>query len=71
MVRVVTSQAEGLQELLLIVFGMVFVFAFGALIMAPRGRRIETAEPPGSPAEPPFDPRKNGRGAFYPWIPVA
>ena len=71
MLPFVASQAEWLQELLLIVTGMLVLFAFGAMVMAPWRRRTQMGQSPETPAGPAFDPRKNGRGTFYPWIPVA
>jgi hypothetical protein len=66
-----TSQVGWLQEILLILAGMICLFLVSALIMAPGNRRGDIEESLTSLQDPPFDPRRNGRGTFYPWIPVA
>lgn len=71
MLHLATSQAGWLQELLLIAVGMLAIFAFGAAVLAPRVGRTQMGQSPETPAESAFDPRKNGRRTFYPWIPVA
>ncbi|MBM3324908.1 MAG: hypothetical protein FJY66_04505 [Calditrichaeota bacterium] len=71
MIRFGTPRAEGLEEILLIVAGMVVLFLLCALIMFPGGRPDRLEEPPMAAGEPLLDPRKNGRGTFYPWIPIA
>ncbi|MFH1012050.1 MAG: hypothetical protein V1784_12560 [bacterium] len=71
MIHFGTSQAEGLQEILFIAVGMVVLFLFCALIMFPGSRRGPLDEPSMAAGGPTFEPRKNGRGTFYPWVPVA
>lgn len=71
MLHFATPPVGWLQELLLIVTGMLLLFAFGAMVMAPWRRGREMGQSAETPAGLAFDPHKNGRGTFYPWIPVA
>ena len=50
---------------------MILLFAFSGLIMMIQKRQEKTIEPSESPQEPVFEPRRNGKGTFYPWVPVA
>ncbi len=71
MLRLAASQPSWFQELLFILAGTVCLFALTALIMAPRKHGLQTDESQTYSREPSFDPRKNGRGTFFPWLPVA
>lgn len=71
MLGFVHQQAGWLQELLFIVAGLICLFSLTALVIGPRRRGSWMNEVDTFPTEPPFDPRKNGRGTFFPWVPVA
>ena len=71
MLRFAASPPGWFEELLFILAGMVCLFALTALIMAPGKHGLRMDESQTCSAEPSFDPRKNGRGTFFPWVPVA
>jgi hypothetical protein len=71
MLRFVHQQAGWFQELLFILAGMICLLALTALVIAPRRHDLPTGESDTLSPESSFDPRKNGRGTFFPWVPVA
>jgi hypothetical protein len=71
MIRFVTSHADWLEEILFILFGVIILLAVSALIIMPWRRKITEIETESQLPVPRFEPRRNGRGSFYPWIPVA